>query len=87
MYKEKISMASNLILTRVSKTHARRLFNNGYTIYLCPSKCSVLSIFSSCIHQEDDYDATFDKMYNSFCFYNLGGELGQYVKCYVLNLD
>ena len=80
MLKE-VTRFDNRMIERVSKTMARKAFNNGKYVYFVPQKCGLHGIFTSCINK-NDCDETFDSIYNSYAFYNLGGELGQTVKCY-----
>lgn len=80
--------------TRVSKQKARKLYDEGVTIRLCPVKCDPTNEyypmrFDICINDEWDvepfeWEKQFDNRVNGYEFYNCQyNELGRYTAYYV----
>ena len=71
-------------LIRVNKTVARKLYNLGFDVGLCPCKVNPESPWGVIIMvNKNRYDYTFDKMVDKFSWYNCNRELGQYVAYYI----
>ena len=71
-------------LTRVNKTRARALYNNGVTVRICMNKINPINDFYHLytdINNKEKYD--FDKLVNSYEFYNGNYECGYYCSFYV----
>lgn len=79
---------------KISKQEARRRFGNGETIVLCPRKLRPgfpfaphVTVNGSRWRQETYGNPTnselWDRMYNSFCFYNCSWETGYYPHYYL----
>ena len=81
------------LYTRVNKTKARRLFNEGVHIVLYPVEANPFSMWAgsgytiniSNIDENDKYLPTFDSIVNNFEYYNCNSEMGQYSKFYTIN--
>ena len=67
---------------RVSKPMARKLFDMGKKLILAPCKANPLSPWGIGVTISKK-DESFDKVCNSFEYYNCGGELGKYAAFYV----
>lgn len=71
-------------LIRVNKIIARRLYNLGFDVGLCPSKANpespwgLMSKFN-----KYNYDNSFDDLCSCFIWYNCNTELGKYPAFYV----
>lgn len=80
-----LSMESNV--TKINKTQARKLFNDGVMIYLLPCRVG----FNNCwivphsIIKGEDEHADFDRILNNFEYYNCGYGLGNYTAFYTKN--
>ncbi len=75
--------------TRISKPAARKIYDNGGAVYVCPVKCSPVNEFwqtgTIIDNPAADPDRAFDKVINAFEFYNCGyNELGRYAAFYVI---
>lgn len=71
-------------LKRVNKTAARHLFNNGKTIRLCACRINPTNIYGLYFDTAKDIDDDdFDKLVNSFEYYNCNSETGYYTAFYV----
>ena len=65
--------------TRVSKTKARRLFDENMAIYLIPAKCRFTTTeFVVPIKICNGGDRSFDSIVNEFEYYNCNQELGRF---------
>ncbi len=78
--------------SRVNKTKARRLYNEGKTLYLVPNKCRFdfdgFWIPPYKINKIESFEwqgvtKDFDKLINSFEYYNCNNELGTYTHFYI----
>lgn len=73
--------------SRVQKRTAKKLYEQGVTVYLSPCKMSPASIWQPAmpISQQDEMgDSSFDIRINAFEYYNCGdGERGNYAAFYV----
>lgn len=78
-------------LKRINKKKARRLYNEGKTIYITRCKVSVFSeLFPPFILEKKNYHSeypelipTFDNIINEFEYYNCCPELGYYAAYYI----
>ena len=71
---------------RVDKRVARRLFDEGTTLYLTPCRCAVTSMFTVKVGKDwwgVEEDRTFDSLVNEFEYYNCNAELGRYTMYFV----
>lgn len=82
---------------RVTKPTARRLYNSGKTIRLCPVKCNPCNEYypmSLDVNKDDkfevepfDWELKFDTRVNRFEYYNCQyAQLGKYAAFYVKEL-
>ena len=71
-------------LIRVNKKVARKLYDLGFNVWLCPCKANpespwwLMSIFN-----KNRYDYTFDEIVAKYTWYNCNNEVGKYVAYYV----
>ena len=78
---------------KVTRPKANRLFNEGVTLYLLPCKCSRVCLTEKCgispitIQKDLDTGRTFEKLVNSFEYYNCNREVGYYTHFYYLCED
>ena len=66
---------------RLDKRVARRLYNEGKTIYMVPCNCSIYGIYTVVIGENKygyEEDRRFDSVVNGFEFYCCNTELGKY---------
>lgn len=80
---EKYKLSSGEIAQRVQKRPAKRCYDSGQTILLVPTKCGLESMFARRFKKKSS-DDNFEKIYNEYAFYNTGNELGQYLRCYLI---
>ena len=69
---------------QISKAKARRLYNDGATVYLCAAKMRPGATYwsmSANVNSKNGYD--FTKLCNSYQFYNCSSETGRYIRYYV----
>ena len=71
-------------LKRISKKAAKKAFNNYHPIFLATSKANLNSIwcYPMAITKNTDWD--FDKVVNSFEYYNCNSEMGYYAAFYIM---
>lgn len=71
-------------LIRVNKTVARKLYNLGFDVGLCPCKANPETPWGLIgkFNRNGYYDC-FDSLVNAFTWYNCNNELGKYVAYYV----
>jgi hypothetical protein len=71
-------------LIRIQKRTARRLFNAGLSITVCPNKYNVYNEFWCCKDtiNKSETDLSFDQFINAFEYYNCNNELGRYTAFY-----
>ena len=70
---------NGLELKQVNKTLARKLFNEGMTVYILPSNMRVNNAWTRPLDiNKEMYDMSFDKIVNSFEYYNCSNETGLY---------
>ena len=73
---------NGLELKQVNKTVARKLFNKGVTVYILPSNMRLNNTWGKPLDiNQEMYDMTvdnFDKIVNSFEYYNCSNETGLY---------
>lgn len=65
---------------KISKARARRLFNEGTTIYLNTNKARM----TWAIPIRHTIERTFDALVNEFSYYNCNGDLGRRVQYFIL---
>lgn len=71
--------------TRISKPMARKLFNQGAKIALCPFKCNPCGFYMSAfITQKSEDNSDFNKLVNSYEHYNCSQQLGKYAAFYMV---
>lgn len=69
---------------RINKKVARKLYNLGVDIGMCPCKANPESPWGLIVMiNKNRYDYTFDKAVNEFEWYNCNSELGQYPAYYI----
>lgn len=82
-------MSCNDGYVKITRPKAKRLFDEGKTLYLLPCKCSRVCLVEVCgirpatITKNNDAGRTFEKLVNSFEYYNCNRELGYYTHFYV----
>lgn len=75
-------VSNNII--RVNKTVARKLYNQGFDVGLCPCKANPESPWWLISFVNNNrYDHTFDEIVTKYAWYNCNSELGKYVAYYV----
>lgn len=83
---------------RVRKEVARNIFNRGCEVKIMPCKCndsyvdvSRTVIIVPCVAIKKDFESgelnQFDRLINSFIYYNCNAELGYYPHYFVLESD
>ena len=73
-------------LIRVNKKVARKLYNLGLEVGLCPCNANPESPWwLMSFVNNNSYDYTFDEVVDKFAWYNCNNELGRYVAYYVDN--
>lgn len=67
---------------RISKTAARKMYDQGQPFYMIPVK---LHPESPCglLYAVTDFSEPFEKLLNAFCYYNCDNERGKYPAFYV----
>lgn len=67
---------------RISKTEARKIYNQGRNVYLCPVHMRLDSPWNGLpyINNKEDMRATFNDRICQYEIYNCDGERGQYLK-------
>lgn len=68
---------------RVSKTTARKAYNNGLRVILCPCKLRPGSPWYCEVNISGKAPATFEAQVNAFEYYNLNRETGRYTAFYI----
>ena len=71
-------------LIRVNKTKARRLYNEGISIYLVACKMSPYSLWFSPVELNQAREPDFNKAVNAFIYYNCMYETGYYPHYYIM---
>lgn len=92
-FEEFYSNTFNCTMKQVNVKKARRLFNEGHTVYLHPSKMRFDNVWQSPIPiSKDYYDKAiignfaaepFDNAINHFVYYNCDGERGKGVHYFI----
>ena len=84
-----ITSNAGVTYTRVSKATARRLYNQGYCLYVVPVKVNPDNFWGiGCIidNAAVDPEKEFQKVVNSFTWYNCNyNELGKYPAFYTIS--
>lgn len=65
---------------KINKARARRLFNEGITIYLNTNKARMTWAIPIC----RTIERTFDVLVNEFSYYNCNSDLGRRVQYFIL---
>lgn len=70
---------------RVTITQARKLYNNGHTLYIVPSKVypSYNNMWIQPYKANKNNDGDFEKLVNSYEYYNCNSELGRVANFYI----
>lgn len=74
---------------RITKNQAKKLFADGHTLLIAPIKANMHCIFQTrAIMQYNGIDGTtpeqvFERITNSFAYYNCNNEMGAYCKYFV----
>lgn len=77
-----IYFGETVTLKQVSKPSAKKLFNEGKSIFIQTSKFHPLGVCSQAL-QMDNKESTFEEIVNSFKYYNCSNEAGKYVTFYL----
>lgn len=87
MHNYTLTDSNGINWTRVNATRARRLYDTGHTITICPCKCNPFNPYYSTGYElvkPSDTSDTWDTIVNAFMFYNCNyNELGLYPAYYV----
>lgn len=73
-------------VVQINKTKARRLYNERKTIFLQSSNMRFDNVWQSAFalnKKDKNYGETFDKICNSYTYYNCDNERGKYIHFYV----
>ena len=68
---------------RISKIEARKWYNAGETICVCPNNLRPDSPWFSGILVNSQQNGDFDKMCNAVSYYNCNSEAGRYLSFYL----
>lgn len=72
--------------TRITKADARKLYDAGHIVYLCPVNLNPLSPWGLMLTVANDivgYEGmSFEKVVNAATYYNCNGETGRYLAFY-----
>lgn len=78
----------NTVWQRVSKIAARKAFDNGQPVTLCPVKMNPFGVWrSGAIVTRSDDIQDFEKFCNEFYYYNCTSETGRYVAFYLKDIE
>ena len=73
-------------MTRINKTVARKLWENGKNFIIVPCKCSPCGLGAlyteTDLSKDERNEKTFDSFVNAFEFYNCNSEMGKYAAFY-----
>ena len=74
------------MFTRISKSAARKIFENGGVLYVCPVKfypefSARFNFFE--LNSDKEMWASFDEFMNDFSYYNCYNETGRYPAYYI----
>lgn len=80
---------NNKEIVRISKALAKKLYNNGITVCFIPCNANIQSgLFGAWCNIHEYYaNNTFEKMVDSFTYYNCRYGLGNYLAFYVDKQD
>ena len=71
-------------MIKITKTHARTLYNAGKAVMIIPNKMRPNSFMASWqTKPEDDSSADFDKLVNAISYYNCSPETGMGLDYYM----
>lgn len=74
-------------MVKITKTLARKMFNNGEEIMILPSKARPTGLLASWVTKpKDDPTADFDKLCNAIHYYNCRPETGMDLVYYAKSL-
>lgn len=68
-------------MKQINKTVARKLFNSGKEFWMVP--CNMRPEYGILINSLGRSYTNFDKIYNSFIYYNCDNERGRYPRFYI----
>lgn len=68
---------------RISKLKAKRLFENGQTIFLLPAKMNPYNMWTCLDSISKENEVDFERLVNSFTYYNCLPEVGTYPKFFI----
>ena len=68
---------------RVSKPRARNLYNQGHDVYIIPCNAHPENFWIQPVKMLRNDETTFDKVVNTFSYYNCNSELGYYPAFYI----
>lgn len=72
---------------RISKAQARKLYNKGGTICLCPCKMRPFSGWEvECVTSSNLHKCDFEKLLDGFVWYNCNAESGKYTSFYKMEV-
>lgn len=71
-----------ITIVQVQKRTAKKMFNNGETIYLQSSNFHPFGVWSQCIDINNKNGETFNSVVNAFEYYNCSNETGKYATFY-----
>jgi hypothetical protein len=75
---------SDVLYRKVSKLVARKAFDEGRPVILCPGKLRPFGVFRpSCMIQKGEYSPSFADSVEKFCWYNTSYEVGYYPSYWV----
>lgn len=72
---------------RIFKPEARKQYNSGKTIYVCPSKLRPGSPWFPEISVNIQQNGNFDTMCNTISYYNCNSEAGHTLTYYIKDLE
>lgn len=84
MQNEEFITKSGKCFVRVNKIRARKLYNEGHTIWMVPDMMRLDNAWQSpCSVSKGTDERSFDTRVNEFCYYNCDSERGRGVKYFV----
>lgn len=82
-YKNEYVLINGKSGRQVNKPMARSLFNQGRTIFVHPCNMILNNMWQRPFEISDKLDHNFDKLVNSYEYYNCNNELGRYANFFV----
>lgn len=68
---------------QVQRRTAKKLYNEGKTIYLLPCKCNIGNMWVQLYELSNNDDESWDIVLNYYTYYNCNCELGRYAHFYI----